>query len=216
ELCLKVGDAPQLFPTLVGLWWFHEVKPDLRAAYELAQQLLTLAKRAGNSGQLIQAHRTMGHTLYWRGEFASARAHLERAIALYDPQEHRSLALTYGEQAGVQRLGDLSRSDQALRRALENNEARPFDRAELRAVLGRNAKSQWVAEWRGARRRIVAPRHCETRRLKRFLQYDGQPLRRFQCQSVPLSKTVPRSMATYPVPISVCKIDWKSCHVISL
>ena len=105
QLCLKVGDAPQLFPTLVGLWWFHEVKPDLRAAYELAQQLLTLAQRADDSGQLIQAHRAMGHTLFWRGEFPSARAHLEQAIALYDPREHRSLALTYGEQAGVPTRG---------------------------------------------------------------------------------------------------------------
>jgi predicted ATPase len=105
QLCLKVGDAPQLFPTLVGLWWFHEVKPDLRAAYELAQQLLTLAQRADDSGQLIQAHRATGHTLFWRGEFPSARAHLEQAIALYDPQEHRSLALTYGEQAGVPTRG---------------------------------------------------------------------------------------------------------------
>jgi predicted ATPase len=47
----------------------------------------------------------MGHTVFWRGEFASARANLEQAIALYDPQEHRSLALTYGEQAGVPTRG---------------------------------------------------------------------------------------------------------------
>ena len=35
----------------------------------------------------------------------SARAHLEQAIALYDPQQHRSLAFTYGEQAGVHTRG---------------------------------------------------------------------------------------------------------------
>ena len=101
QLCLQVGDAPQLFPALFGLWWFYEVKPDLRAAYDLAQQLLNLAQRANLSAHLIQAHRAMGHTLFWRGEFASARAHLEQAIALYDPQQHSSLAFTYGEQAGL-------------------------------------------------------------------------------------------------------------------
>ena len=105
QLCLQVGDAPQLFPALFGLWWFYEVKPDLRAAYELAQQLLNLAERADELGHLIQAHRAMGHTLFWRGEFASARAHLEQAIALYDPQQHRSLAFTYGEQAGLPSRG---------------------------------------------------------------------------------------------------------------
>jgi len=105
QLCLQVGDAPRLFPALFGLWWFYEVKPDLRAAYELAQQLLNLAERADESGHVIIAHRAMGHTLFWRGEFASARAHLEQAIALYDPQQHRSLAFTYGEQAGVPTRG---------------------------------------------------------------------------------------------------------------
>ena len=100
QLCLQVGDTPQLFPALNGLWWFYEVKPDLRTAYELAQQLLDLAGRGDDLALLIQAHRAMGHTLFWRGEFSSARSHLEQAIACYDPQQHRSLAFTYGEHAG--------------------------------------------------------------------------------------------------------------------
>jgi predicted ATPase len=101
QLCLQVGDTPQLFPTLFGLWWFYEVKPDLGAAHELARQLLNLAGQADDSALLIQAHRAMGHTLFWLGEFSSARSHLEQAIARYDPQLHRSLASTYGEHAGV-------------------------------------------------------------------------------------------------------------------
>ena len=101
QLCLQVGDTPQLFPALFGLWWFYEVKPDLGAAHELARQLLNLAGKADDSALLIQAHRAMGHTLFWLGEFSSARSHLEQAIARYDPQLHRSLASTYGEHAGV-------------------------------------------------------------------------------------------------------------------
>jgi class 3 adenylate cyclase/predicted ATPase len=101
QLCQQVGDTPQLFPTLFGLWWFYEVKPDLGAAYELARQLLNLAGQADDSALLIQAHRAMGQTLFWLGEFSSARSHLEQAIARYDPQLHRSLATTYGEHAGV-------------------------------------------------------------------------------------------------------------------
>ena len=58
-----------------------------------------------DSALLIQAHRAMGHTLFWRGEFSSARSHLEQAIARYDPQQHRSLAFTYGEHAGVPTRG---------------------------------------------------------------------------------------------------------------
>jgi hypothetical protein len=46
-----------------------------------------------------------------------------------------------------QRLGDLSRSDLAVQRALKAKDLRPFDRAELQSLLGRNAKAGWLAEW---------------------------------------------------------------------
>jgi tetratricopeptide (TPR) repeat protein len=105
QLCLQVGDASQLFRVLLGLWWFYEVKPDLRAAYELAEQLFAMAAPANDSGLLIQAHRAMGHTLFWRGEFASARTHFEQAIARYDPQQHSTLGYTFGEYAEVPSRG---------------------------------------------------------------------------------------------------------------
>jgi class 3 adenylate cyclase/predicted ATPase len=105
QLCLQVGDASQLFRVLLGLWWFYEVKPDLRAAYELAEQLFAMAAPANDSGLIIQAHRAMGHTLFWRGEFASARTHFEQAIARYDPQQHSSLGYTFGEYAEVPSRG---------------------------------------------------------------------------------------------------------------
>jgi predicted ATPase len=101
ELCLQVGDAPQLSSVLLGLWWFYEVRADLRAAHEVAGQLLDMNRRGANPAHLIQAHRAMGHTLLWLGEFASAHAHFDQAIACYDPQQHRSLAFTSGQEPGV-------------------------------------------------------------------------------------------------------------------
>jgi predicted ATPase len=101
ELCLQVGDAPQLSSVLFGLWWFYEVRADLRAARELAERLLDMARRRDDPADLVQAHRAMGHTLLWLGEFAPALDHFERAIALYDPRQHRSLAFTSGQEPGV-------------------------------------------------------------------------------------------------------------------
>jgi hypothetical protein len=46
-----------------------------------------------------------------------------------------------------QKLGDLVRSDQAIGRALHNAEAGGWDRAELWALQGRNAKERWQADW---------------------------------------------------------------------
>ncbi len=101
ELCLQVGDTPQLSSVLFGLWWFYEVRADLQAAHEIAEQLLDMAQRGADPVDLMQAHRVMGHTLLWSGEFTPALVHFEQAIALYDSQRDRSLALSYGQEPGV-------------------------------------------------------------------------------------------------------------------
>ena len=46
-----------------------------------------------------------------------------------------------------QRLGDLTRSDLAVRRALNGKDLRPHDRAELQSLIGRNAKAAWLMQW---------------------------------------------------------------------
>jgi predicted ATPase len=42
------------------------------------------------------AHRIMGTSLMIAGEIARGRAHLDRAIAVYDPTDHRALATRFG------------------------------------------------------------------------------------------------------------------------
>jgi hypothetical protein len=46
-----------------------------------------------------------------------------------------------------QRLGDLVSSDQAVERALQNKNISAWDRAEIQALMGRNAKTQWEQAW---------------------------------------------------------------------
>jgi len=46
-----------------------------------------------------------------------------------------------------QRLGNLTLSDQALQRVLERQQLEPSDRAEVYALLGRNAKTRWKGSW---------------------------------------------------------------------
>ena len=66
-------------------------------AQELAAQLLTLSQHAHEATLRLQAHRAMGQTLYWRGEFSQAHAHFDQGIALYDPRQHHSNAFVYGQ-----------------------------------------------------------------------------------------------------------------------
>jgi len=95
ELCDRMGDAPQVFPTLAGLWVFHLVRAELDTARELAEQLLLLAERRRDASLFPHSHHAMGATLHYQGELASARAHLDRAVSLYDPVGHPTHTLHY-------------------------------------------------------------------------------------------------------------------------
>ena len=89
-LCRQVGETPQLFPVLAGLRVFYTVRGELQTARELGEQLLRLAQSVQDPALLVDAHVALGSPLYFLGELASAREHLEQAIALYDPQQQRA------------------------------------------------------------------------------------------------------------------------------
>jgi predicted ATPase len=96
ELCRQVGETPQLFPVLRGLSAFYIARAELQTACELAEQLRRLAQNAQNPAMLVEASQMLGTTLFYLGEVAPARVHLEQGIALYDPQQHRFHTSLYG------------------------------------------------------------------------------------------------------------------------
>jgi class 3 adenylate cyclase/predicted ATPase len=101
ELCEQIGETPQLFPVLFGLWAFNLVRGELRTARELATRLLGLAEGTRDSALLLEAHRAMGATLFFVGELAQAQQHLEEGIRLYDADAHRGHAFLFGQDPGV-------------------------------------------------------------------------------------------------------------------
>jgi predicted ATPase len=123
-LCQQIGETPQLFPVLGGLCSFYFNRGELQTALELAAQLLRLAQSVQDPGLLLWAHYAMAISLASQGELTAARAHLERGIALYDPQKHS--ARGFVQDPGVSCLTDVTRvlwllgyPDQALRRSHE-------------------------------------------------------------------------------------------------
>jgi predicted ATPase len=90
ELCQGLGETPQLIPVLLGLWRFYLLRAELSKAREIAERCLLLVQRVDDPARLIIAHDALGETLFFLGDFAQTRAHLERATALYDPQKRRS------------------------------------------------------------------------------------------------------------------------------
>jgi TOMM system kinase/cyclase fusion protein len=95
-LCQQLGETPQLFPALRGLWAFYQVRADYQTALTIGEQLLSLAQRVQDSSFLVEAHQAMGWSLYFRGQLLAAKDHLERVVAIYDLEVHRSHVFRYG------------------------------------------------------------------------------------------------------------------------
>jgi predicted ATPase len=126
ELCREVGESVQLFLVLRGLWAFYNTKAEYQTARELGERALRLAQDIQDPALLMEAHRSLGRTFFDCGEFISARMHLEQAITLYDPRQHRAHAFLYGYDPGVAGLSflalvlwHLGYPDQALQRSHE-------------------------------------------------------------------------------------------------
>src|SRR4051794_21223807 len=97
-LCQHIGNTPQLFPVLAGLWGFRFLRAELLTANELAAQLFRLAQSTSDPALLLWAHTVQGLTLSTLGELPAALRHLEEGIALYDPQLHQPDRTRVGAQ----------------------------------------------------------------------------------------------------------------------
>ena len=76
------------------------MRAEHQTAHALGEQLLALAQQVQDSAMLVAAHRALGMTLFALGAVASAHTHFTQGIALYDPQQHRTSALLYRDDAG--------------------------------------------------------------------------------------------------------------------
>jgi DNA-binding winged helix-turn-helix (wHTH) protein/predicted ATPase len=156
ELCRCLGTQGELFPVLHGLWVFYEVRGELATARELAEELLLLAEREGDTAKLLQAHHVVGETRYLQGDLLPAREHLEQAIALYDAREHPALAHLYGLDPGVVSccyaawahgaLGSLDRADELCREAVASARAASLPLGTAVALIAAAAIAQGRGE----------------------------------------------------------------------
>jgi predicted ATPase len=97
-----------LFSVRYGFWAANYVTFNGDVLRDLAAQFLALAKKQAAAAPLMIGYRLAGTALMLTGEFAEALVHLNQAIALYDPAEHRPLATQFGHDVEVAALGDRS------------------------------------------------------------------------------------------------------------
>jgi predicted ATPase len=101
----ELGEPPEdpllLFSVLYSFWVANYAAFNGDAMRDLAAQFLALAEQQGTTAPLMIGHRLKGMSLLNTGEIAEGRAHLDRAIALYDSAEHRPLATRFGHDSGM-------------------------------------------------------------------------------------------------------------------
>ena len=129
ELGRCVGETPQLFPVLGGLWLFYHGRREFQTTgRELAEQMMRLAQHLQDPALLLAAHVYLGLNLFWGGEFAATRTVLEQGLSFSDPQQPamshlREFCLLYGSFA-VWHLGYPDHARKMCQEALASAEAR--------------------------------------------------------------------------------------------
>ena len=94
-------DAPGRLAADYGLWVGSYVRGDLPSMRTHAGAFLAGVAARPDSPEAGVAHRVLGTTHCFAGEYAEAREHLEHALTLFQPGRDDDLAFRFGQDAGV-------------------------------------------------------------------------------------------------------------------
>ena len=94
-------DVPDRLAADYGLWAGSFVRGELAAMRGRAAAFLDDVEARPESPEACIAHRLLGATHWFAGEYREAHGHLERALALFEPGRDDDLAFRFGQDAGV-------------------------------------------------------------------------------------------------------------------
>jgi class 3 adenylate cyclase/predicted ATPase len=94
-LCLRLGDIPEYFQALFGLWGNHWMCGKNDEALRMADEFLSRSRALSDPVLLMVANRVMGSTLLTLGDFQSSASHFEETIRLSTGREERPLYNLY-------------------------------------------------------------------------------------------------------------------------
>ena len=86
DLSQEFGTPGQLFRAKYGLWRTNMLRAEYDAATKLGEELLDLAQQQDSLAFQIAAHRALGATLFYRGQFQRSLDHVEQVIAFTDSE----------------------------------------------------------------------------------------------------------------------------------
>jgi class 3 adenylate cyclase/predicted ATPase/energy-coupling factor transporter ATP-binding protein EcfA2 len=102
ELCERLGETKQLFIALCGEASYHMISGNLRAADELGERCVELARASDDETLLLEADHRQWATKYFLGDYVAAESHIDHGLAIYNPDRHHRLTYIYtGHDPGV-------------------------------------------------------------------------------------------------------------------
>ena len=101
DLCQGQGEIPQLFPVLRGLASFYIYVGDFEKGARMGEQILSLAERHDDASMRVEGHLVLGYNLAFLRSLSLGLDHLEKGIANYGPDQHRSHRFRLGNDPGV-------------------------------------------------------------------------------------------------------------------
>ena len=102
------GTTAKLIPVLWHQWVGVFSAADMGGALTLAERMFAVAARSGERTALMVGHRVLGMSLVGHGQVATARAHLEKALAHHQPDKDAPLAYVYAVDQRLSVMGYLS------------------------------------------------------------------------------------------------------------
>ena len=108
-ICQQLGESatPVLIDVLRGLYSYHYARGELNQARELAEQVVTLAKRCDPASLTVGLY-MLGGMQFWQGEFQAAEQTLTRAWKVYDRHALREDSLSAQTDPGAFALFQLA------------------------------------------------------------------------------------------------------------
>lgn len=101
ELCRQLGETPEIFPVLWGVFVFHLLRADMATARETAEEFLRLAEQESSAGLLARGHVAVETTLMHLGEFGPAFEHFQKGVSLYNREQDRHEWFKYTQNPAV-------------------------------------------------------------------------------------------------------------------
>ena len=129
ELVAGIDDAVERLSVYASLWAGSWIRGELAPMLEIANALLREAESQPDTWVSVIAHRIFGTTCGFRGDFVTAKNHLEKAVLAYNRERDSHLAHRFGHDIGVAAefylalalwpLGEVDRAEQVAELAMQ-------------------------------------------------------------------------------------------------